>query len=122
MYLTYSSKLILHKAEYIDSADQVLLIMGEGSVKSISRSRDVLHDQKDMAGLLSTVSEEKETVQIPENAPKESLGTLNDESFIRQRGDFSLYSFYLNSTARWLWAVWVVTVALVAVAERLPGK
>lgn len=121
IYLRYSSQLILDTAEHIDSADQVLLIEGDGSVKSIFKSRDALHSRKDIAGSLSAVSEENETNQLPEKK-KERLGTPNDKSPIRQRGDYTLYSFYLNSTAKWLWIVWIVAVALVAVAERLPGK
>lgn len=115
-----------NKARYIELANQIVLIE-DGCVRSISKSRDVLIDgQEDITGFLSVVSEEDiektKAVELSQKVPKESCVAPNDESSIRKRGDFSLYSFYLNSTTKWLWAAWLLAVALVAVAERLPGK
>ena len=40
---------------------------------------------------------------------------------LRQRGDISLYRYYLSSVTAWVLIVWLILTILVAVTERFPG-
>ncbi|EFZ03270.2 ABC transporter, transmembrane domain, type 1 [Metarhizium robertsii ARSEF 23] len=117
----------IHSAEYIKSADQMLVIGDGGSVKSLAGLGDAEQCREDVTAWLSPSAGEKvddkgDAADEARDAGKQDLeGTsANDELLIRRHGDFRLYSFYLKSTAKWLWAIWLVTVIFVAVAERLP--
>ncbi|KAG8412280.1 hypothetical protein J3458_014468 [Metarhizium acridum] len=115
----------IHSAEYINSADQTLVIGDGGSIKSVAGLGDVGQCQEDVTEWLSPsageeTEEKDEATDEAQDACKESGTAANNELLIRRQGDFGLYSFYLKSTAKWLWAIWLVTVIFVAVAERLP--
>lgn len=119
--------LTLEQAKYVDSADQVLLIGEDCTIESVSRSRDVVHGEKDMARLLSATSQDEsiektKVTDSSQDTSKDDCLSSDEKPLVRQRGDFGLYVYYLNSTAKWLWAIWVVAVALCAFSERLPGK
>jgi hypothetical protein len=112
----------------VNSADQSLLIGDDGSIKSASDLSDVIQDGSDVAEWLPTPTAsvqdttKAEVVNLPENTETKDSSAADEELSSRQRGDFSLYSFYLKSTAKWLWVVWLATVFFVSIAERLPGE
>ncbi|KHN95178.1 ABC transporter, transmembrane domain, type 1 [Metarhizium album ARSEF 1941] len=101
----------------------------EGSIKSVTGPAAVEQCPDDVAALLSPragdkVGEEEKAAaaaaEEAQGAGKEVGAGANSELLIRRQGDLGLYSFYLKSTAKWLWAMWLLTVIFVAVAERLP--
>ncbi|OAA39066.1 ABC transporter, transmembrane domain, type 1 [Metarhizium rileyi] len=115
----------VHSAEYIKSADQTLVIDDQGSIKSVTGPGEAEQCQCDVAEWLSPSADEKaeekpEATNESDAARDEGGSSANKELLIRRQGDFSLYSFYLKSTTRWLWAIWLLTVVFVSVAERLP--
>lgn len=42
--------------------------------------------------------------------------------FERQRGDFSLYSYYLRAAGFGIMGAWLLTLAVAAVSERMPRE
>jgi hypothetical protein len=51
-----------------------------------------------------------------------SESLAKEPEYQRQRGDFSLYAYYLKSAGWHLVITWLFTLCLAAVAERMPRK
>lgn len=112
----------------MSSADQTLVIDDNGSIKSVSDLRDLMQHENDVTEWLPPgIDNEGDTkntgaINLSANAWEKICSSSDDELSGRQRGDFSLYSFYLKSSAKWLWVVWLFTVIFVSLGERLPGE
>lgn len=64
--------------------------------------------------------EEKESDVPRAEVPSEDV--TDEPEYQRQRGDFSLYAYYLKSAGWHLIITWLLTLCLAAVAERMPRK
>ncbi|GJN69634.1 hypothetical protein PLICBS_003684 [Purpureocillium lilacinum] len=115
--------LATHSIEHLHRADKVFALDTNGGVREQS-----LSEVKSEAKLARITVEDDDTEDLEGSAndqqasasPSPPSVVSSDDAYERQRGDFSLYAFYLRSIGIVLVALWLCTVVVSAVANRIP--
>lgn len=69
----------------------------------------------------SSLHEKTESTNSPRvEAPEDPSPA--EQAFERQRGDFSLYSYYLRAAGWRLMGLWIFSLAIAALSERMPRQ
>ncbi|KJZ73968.1 hypothetical protein HIM_06636 [Hirsutella minnesotensis 3608] len=117
-----------HAREHLFVADSILELDGAGHISerlvlANPRARVPFQDEMRIVNEKRTgISHFSEPFQQSDTfATSSQLDKLEDEE-IREirKGDVALYAFYLSSIGKALFGVWLVTVAVSAVSEKLP--
>lgn len=117
--------LIYFAVEDLNYADLVLAIDHNSQV-TVERAKKAIEKYGD-ANFLDDDSDEGSSdsgSQDDSGAEQYSPTQLQQEdnmARLRQRGDISLYRYYLSSVTAWVLIVWLILTILVAVTERFPG-
>ncbi|KJZ71929.1 hypothetical protein HIM_08685 [Hirsutella minnesotensis 3608] len=108
-----------HSVEYLTQADEVILIDEAGNVLEQHKpevAKVVLKkDVVEAGGKSKDVAASAVATSAAQTREKADKGNLE-----RQRGDLSLYAFYIKSIGYLLFGLWLCTVALSAVADKTP--
>lgn len=127
LYCAVETVLIYCPVDDLSYADFVLAVSHEGKV-TMSKSKqaikkyasmDYLNQNSDDSACDSDGRHGNAATRnsLPMERRQEEASTR-----LRQRGDVSLYKFYLSSVTVWLVLVWLVLTMLVAITEKFPGK
>ncbi|KAK2601519.1 hypothetical protein QQS21_004904 [Conoideocrella luteorostrata] len=108
-----------HSVEFVKTADRIIMIEDDGSVKSSLNTTGVMYGDAQLHALMEQrVDESKERADF--EAVQESDDPTPSFLSSRQRGDAKLYSFYLQSIGLWSWLTWLCTMLMASVTERMP--
>ncbi|KAK2609358.1 hypothetical protein QQS21_002139 [Conoideocrella luteorostrata] len=117
-----------HAVEYIKTADRILMIENDGSVRSLSNVADAWHNQTEVKELIKAKPNEPDLEDTPptqDQITSQCSVARNNPvsekmSCPRQQGDLRLYSYYLASASKWTWSIWLLTIVIDTATERLP--
>lgn len=100
--------------EHLPLAHTVYALDGKGNVtETVNKAPELI--TKDFL-----TSQSKEKASAAAFMPKAAPEPTKDEAATRQRGDFSLYMYYFNSTGLAIIIAWLVTVGIAAVLQAMP--
>ena len=106
-------------------ADTIFTFIGNGKVNEISygEGSEMQADNSRLCTVGNDKSSEKEKQSDQEKArPSPKLSATQTENVKRQKGDRTLYSYYLRSAGAVVLLLWVLSISLAALGERLPRK
>ncbi|EQL02449.1 ABC transporter, transmembrane domain, type 1 [Ophiocordyceps sinensis CO18] len=117
-----------HSVEHLALADKILVLDGTGSVREQrhvddSERQSFVHvENRDTTG---TENVQSQTVSRPSHTASAHPSTIvppvsEEDGMQRQRGDVTLYVFYIKSIGKLLFALWLCTVAVSAVSDKIP--
>jgi hypothetical protein len=111
--------------EDLNYADLVLAI-DHNSQLTVERAKEAI-EKYGVANFLDADSDEggsdsggQDDPVVRQYSPPQ-LQQDDDIAHLRQRGDISLYRYYLGSVTAWVLIIWLILTILVAVTERFPG-
>lgn len=116
--------------EHLALADKILVLDGTGSVREQrhvddSERQSFVHvENRDTTG---TENVQSQTVSRPSHTASAHPSTIvppvsEEDGMQRQRGDVTLYVFYIKSIGKLLFALWLCTVAVSAVSDKIPRQ
>jgi ABC-type multidrug transport system fused ATPase/permease subunit len=108
--------------EHLSYSDHVFAFDAEGKLHERHESKEIVQDLENLQKKDGNQDDQPLAEKDDEKAATSQSTKAASETNIsdRQKGDFSLYGYYLKSTGLVAIALWIWTVWLAAVASRMP--
>lgn len=105
---------------FIKAAHQALILDGSGNIQVHSDPSKIAFSDGFTARLEQPNTE---AATVPAASPAQGgNATPPPHGAVRQRGDMSLYRYFVGPTSSWKLAIAFVFVALLVASERFPGQ
>ena len=105
-------------------ADTIYAFTDDGSIGKTDRDFSQLSRDSELLKWIGSGQSGRDADEESDEADKEKLSVLGpsteEDDAARQKGDISLYSYYIKSTGSTLIIAWFVSMAVTAVADRMP--